>query len=178
PGRGDDHTAERPACGPRNRRGRAWREGPGAAAVPHPRGTPTTPRRPSPPGRPPRGGPRETARSRVMKNTLRKAPARTLRPRAAVGRSGISGAGRGSAAAGVPAAQVALELAGDRVAARLGQLGGVLLLLERADVVGDLGVLLGELVDAVLPRAGLLRQLAERDGDVQEVLDAAQQREG
>ena len=59
-------------------------------------------------------------------------------------------------------AEVALELAGDRVAARLGQVGGVLLLLERAHVLGDLGVLGGQLVDAALPGPGLLGQLAER----------------
>ena len=54
------------------------------------------------------------------------------------------------------AAQVALELPRDRVAAGLRQLGGVAGLLERADVLGDLVVLLGQLVDAALPGARLL----------------------
>ena len=41
----------------------------------------------------------------------------------------------------------------------------------------DLGVVLaGELVDADLPGLGLLGQVAEGDGDVEEVLDAARQR--
>ena len=59
--------------------------------------------------------------------------------------------------------EVALELARDRLAAGLGQVGGVARLLERADVVGDVLVLLGELVDAALPGPGVLGQLAERD---------------
>src|SRR3954447_15795943 len=85
----------------------------------------------------------------------------------------------GSAAAGavVAAAQVALELASDRLAARLGQLGGVLGVLELADVLRDLGVLLGQLVDAVLPRPCVLRQVAERHRHVEQLLDAAQQGE-
>src|SRR5690606_40600711 len=49
------------------------------------------------------------------------------------------------------AAEVALELAGDRLAAGLGELGGVLGLLQAAHVAGDVGVLGGQLVDAVLP---------------------------
>ena len=65
-------------------------------------------------------------------------------------------------------AQVALELGRDRLAAGLGQLGGVLLLLERGDVLGDLGVLGGQLVDAALPGPGQLGQLAEVDRHVQQ----------
>ena len=59
--------------------------------------------------------------------------------------------------------EVALELAGDGLAGGLGEVGGVAGLLERADVVGDVLVLLGELVDAALPGAGVLGQVAERD---------------
>ena len=73
--------------------------------------------------------------------------------------------------------QVALELAGDRLAARLGQLGGVLGLLELVDVLGDLRVLGRELVDAVLPRDGVVGQLAQRDRLAEQLLDAGEQRE-
>ena len=73
------------------------------------------------------------------------------------------------------AAQVTLELPGDRVPARLGQIGRVLGLLQRAHVVRDLGVLLGELVHAALPGPGLLGQVGQRQRDVQDVLDAAEQ---
>ena len=59
----------------------------------------------------------------------------------------------------------------------LGQLGGVAGLLERADVVGDVLVLLGELVDAALPGAGVLGQVAERDADLEQVLELAEQRQ-
>ena len=79
-----------------------------------------------------------------------------------IGHGNLPGVGWvGSAAAGasvVAAAQVALELAGDRLAAGLGQVGGVLGLLELADVLADLAVLLGQLVDAVLPGPGVLGQ--------------------
>ena len=61
-----------------------------------------------------------------------------------------------------PAPEVALELAGDRVAARLGQVRRVLGLLQGPHVVGDLGVLLGELVHAALPGARLLGQVGQR----------------
>ena len=61
---------------------------------------------------------------------------------------------------GIAAAQVALELAGDRVAAGLGQLGLRLALLERAHVLGDVGVAGGQLVDLALPGAGPLDQIA------------------
>jgi hypothetical protein len=71
------------------------------------------------------------------------------------------GAALASGRAVVAAAEVALELAGDRLSARLGQVGGVLGVLELADVLGDLAVLLRELVDAVLPGPGVLRQLPE-----------------
>src|SRR4051794_16571596 len=55
--------------------------------------------------------------------------------------------------------EVALELAGDRLAGGLGELGGVAGLLEGAHVVGDILVLLGELVDAALPGARLLGEV-------------------
>ncbi len=76
---------------------------------------------------------------------------------------------------GPSAAEVALELAGDRLAGRLRRLGQVLGLLERADVLRDLGVLRRQLVDAALPGAGVLGQVTERDGDVEQVLDVAEQ---
>src|SRR6478736_8632499 len=85
-----------------------------------------------------------------------------------------------SSAAGlvvVAATQVALELARDRVAARLGQLGGVLGLLERLDVLGDLLVGLRELVDAALPRPGVLLEVAVGHRDAEQRLDAAEQAE-
>src|SRR5215469_14085333 len=63
-------------------------------------------------------------------------------------------------AAVAAATQVPLELAGDRVAGRLGEVGRVLGLFESADVLGHVGVLLGELVDAALPGARLLGQVA------------------
>ena len=75
------------------------------------------------------------------------------------------------------APEVALEFAGDRVAARLGQVHRVLGLFEGAHVVGDLGVLLGQLVHAALPGARLLGQVGQRQRRVQDVLDAAQQRQ-
>ena len=57
--------------------------------------------------------------------------------------------------------QVALELSGNGVATGLWQLGGVLLLLQLRDVLGDFGVVGGQLVDAALPGARQLRQVAE-----------------
>ena len=75
------------------------------------------------------------------------------------------------------AAQVPLELAGDRVTGRLGQVGGVLGLLERAHVLGHVGVLLGELVHAAFPGPGLLRQVPLRERHVEHVLDRAEQRQ-
>ena len=53
--------------------------------------------------------------------------------------------------------QVPLELPRDRLAARLRQVGRVAGLLEGADVVRDVLVLLGELVDTALPGARVLR---------------------
>ena len=73
----------------------------------------------------------------------------------------------GVPAAAVAAAQVALELPGDRVAGGLVHLGPVDLvvaLLEVADVLDDLFVLGGHLVDQLLPLGRLLGQLRERDG--------------
>src|SRR5579859_712793 len=51
------------------------------------------------------------------------------------------------------APEVALELAGDRIAARLREVHRVLGLFQGPHVVGDLGILLGELVDAAFPRS-------------------------
>ena len=62
-------------------------------------------------------------------------------------------------------AQVALELPRDGVAAGLGQVCGVLGLLEALDVLGDLLVGLGQLVDAALPRLAPPRP-ARRAGSV------------
>ena len=76
------------------------------------------------------------------------------------------------------ALEVPLELAGDGLAGGLGELGGVAGLLEGPDVLGDVLVLLGELVDAALPGAGVLGEVAERDADLEEVLDPAEQGEG
>ena len=46
-----------------------------------------------------------------------------------------------------------------------------------ADVVGDVLVLLGELVDPALPGAGVLGQVAERDARLEQVLELAEQRQ-
>ena len=75
----------------------------------------------------------------------------------------------------VAAAQVPLELARDGVAAGLGQVGGVPGLLQRPHVVGHLVVVVGQLVDTALPRQRLLLEVAGRDGQVERVLDCAQQ---
>ena len=56
----------------------------------------------------------------------------------------------GQSVLGLAALEVALELARDGLAGGLGQVRGVPGLLERADVVADVLVLLGELVDARL----------------------------
>ena len=93
-------------------------------------------------------------------------------PRRSVGvnlrRLGEVGIGRGwvlrrSVRGVVAALEVALELPGDGLAAGLGELGGVLALLEAADVLRDVLVLLGELGDAALPGPAVLGQVAERD---------------
>ena len=81
------------------------------------------------------------------------------------------------------AAQVALELGGQRVAVDLAQrLGhvdlGVAALFEGRDVLGDLLVLGRHLGDRLLPLLGLGRQVGQRHLDVEDVLDAAQQRHG
>ena len=73
------------------------------------------------------------------------------------------------------AAEVTLEFPGDRVPARLGQVGRVLGLFQGAHVVGHLGVLLGQLVHAALPGPRLLRQVTEWQRRVQHVLHAAEQ---
>ena len=73
--------------------------------------------------------------------------------------------------------EVALELPRDRLAGRLGEVRGVAGLLQRADVVGDVLVLLGELVDAALPGPGVLGQVAERDAALEQVLELAEQGE-
>src|SRR5690606_28814800 len=69
------------------------------------------------------------------------------------------------------------ELPGDRLAGGLGEVRGVTGLLERADVVGDVLVLLGELVHAALPGPGVLGEVAERDAALEQVLELADQRE-
>ena len=62
-----------------------------------------------------------------------------------------------------PAPEVALELGGDRLAGRRPQrLVRGLPLLQRADVLGDLVVLGGDLADLGLPFLGLLGQGAQR----------------
>src|SRR3954447_5248804 len=52
------------------------------------------------------------------------------------------------------ALEVPLELPGDGLTRRLGEVGGVAGLLEGPDVLGDVLVLLGQLVDAALPGPG------------------------
>ncbi len=74
------------------------------------------------------------------------------------------------------AAQIALELRRDRIAARLRQLRCVLHLLQRGDILGDLGVLGRQLVYATLPRAGQLGQLTKIEGGVEHPLQLGQQR--
>ena len=71
----------------------------------------------------------------------------------------------------------ALELAGDLVAVGLGEvdLGGPL--LQRAHVLDHLGVLGGHLVDG-LPQSSACSGCAERDGQLQHLLDALEQRHG
>src|SRR5690606_2214448 len=81
--------------------------------------------------------------------------------------------GRLRAAALVAAAEVALELPGDRLAGGLRQLGGVLGLLELAHVLGHLRVLLRELVDAGLPGAGLLDEVTDGERLTDELLEPA-----
>ena len=118
----------------------------------------------------PASGDRTTARAGA---SLAREP-RGRRPR----RRAVWPDGALSVSPSVPApAQVALELLGDRVAARLGQVGGVLGLLEALDVLGDLGVGGRELVDAALPRVRVLVELAVRDRAVEQVLEPADQRE-
>src|SRR4051794_34290602 len=78
----------------------------------------------------------------------------------------------------VPPLQVALELPGDGLATGLGELGGVLALLEVADVLRDVLVLLGQLGDPALPGAAVLGQVAEGDGGLEQVLDLAEQGQG
>src|SRR4051794_8493442 len=65
----------------------------------------------------------------------------------------------------VPPLEIPLELLGDRLTAGLGELGGVLVLLEHPDVLPDVFVLLGQLGDATLPGAGVLGEVAHRDAD-------------
>src|SRR6185369_14397545 len=71
------------------------------------------------------------------------------------------------------AAQVAFELAGDRVTAGLRKRRLRLPGLQRADVLGDLGIARGKLVDLAFPRLGPLGEVSQRDLDVEQVLDAA-----
>src|SRR4051812_19317734 len=76
-----------------------------------------------------------------------------------------------------PALEVALELPGDRLATGLGQVGGVAGLLEGPDVVRDVLVLLGELVDTALPGPCVLGELPERDAALEQLLDLPEQGE-
>src|SRR5690606_7609172 len=66
--------------------------------------------------------------------------------------------------------QVLLELAGDGVTTGLGQVGRVLRLLQRLDVLGDLVIGCGELVDTALPGTGLLREVPVVDDTAEELL--------
>src|SRR3954453_6263000 len=77
----------------------------------------------------------------------------------------------------VPTLEIPLELLGDRLTAGLGELGGVLVLLEHPDVLPDVLVLLGQLRDAALPGARVLGQVAHRDADLEQVLHVAEERE-
>ena len=86
---------------------------------------------------------------------------RVLRRAARAGRSALAQSRSGVVVAAP--LEVALELPRDRLTGRLGEVGGVARLLEGADVVGDVLVLLGELVDAALPGARVLGEVAERD---------------
>ncbi len=148
-------------------------------------------RRPRPGrGRPARRRPRAAARCRRASSRppRARAPSRSSRQLAVEARERAEPVGREdgeaqshppglAARALVPAPQVPLELLRDRLARRLGQLGGVLRLLELVDVLGDLGVVGRELVHAVLPRRGVLGEVAERHRLARERLDAVQQRE-
>src|SRR5260370_34400207 len=75
------------------------------------------------------------------------------------------------------APEVALELAGNRVAAGLRQVHRVLRLFESPYLGGDLGILLGERRHAALPGSRLLGQIGQRQRGVKDVLDPAQQRQ-
>ena len=79
--------------------------------------------------------------------------------------------------AALTAPKVPLELPRDRLSGGLGQLDGVLGLLELRDVLGDLFVLLGELVDPVLLGSCVVEQVAERDVHAEEVLELDDERE-
>src|SRR5699024_968282 len=74
-----------------------------------------------------------------------------------------SGSDRSSSAGPVgvlaPSTQVAFELLGDRVPARLRQFRGVLGALQCRDVLGDVLVRAGQLVHATFPRPCLLLEL-------------------
>src|SRR5262249_27054677 len=90
-------------------------------------------------------------------------------------RSAGDSAGAAVLAAVATAAQVALELAGNGIAARLRQVGGVFGFLERPHILGDFRVLLSQFVYAALPRLGFIRQVSERHRSVQDVLGPAEQ---
>src|SRR5262245_66524709 len=88
---------------------------------------------------------------------------------------------RGSSRRSVPCVaplEVALELPRDRLAGGLGQLGGVAGLLEGTDVLGDVLVLLRQLVDAKLHGAGVIGAVAGRDDGLGQVLELGQERDG
>src|SRR6266851_2974877 len=107
------------------------------------------------------------------------AVATTARPpeqREPLNASAAAGAAEFSPVAAAP--QVALELAGDGIAARLGQVRRVLGLFKRPDVLCHLGILLGELVDPALPGACLLGKVGERQRHVENILDPPQESQG
>src|SRR5258706_18984 len=83
-------------------------------------------------------------------------------------------------AATIAAAEIALELSGDRVTGRLAELAAIELvvaLFEVADVLRNLVVLGRHLVDELLPLVALLRQFGERYRQVEHLLDAVQEGE-
>lgn len=81
-----------------------------------------------------------------------------------------------------PSSQIALELGGERVAVdfgdHIGDIGfGVAAFFETAHVVGDVFVVLGHRGDGLFPFLGERGEFTEGDLDVEDVFDAAQQRD-
>src|SRR5262245_33352252 len=81
----------------------------------------------------------------------------------------------GSVGVGMATLEVTLELPRDRLATGLGQIAAVAGALQRLDVLSDLPVLTGQLVDGLLPRPSLLLQVGDRDRHVEHVLEPAEQ---